>query len=1799
MPTDPTTPRRTSKNRRSAPVTTALLDAANLKGKGVSDLSSVQERIRQWQEQDPLPGSPPPACEPPLSDTENADAHASRDLKTADRTSKTPRKSTSGLADPLNKEALRRPRSSSTPRKRVVSDDHWKQKTAPRTKTPSGDGPSPASSLAKQRQASKVTDEKASRLRRTLANERLERADNFLAAYRENDQTKRTSTNSLPRSTKVFCDENAETSAAEGGSVIDQSLEGLRLKKAPRPSTSVERKERADRSETSSKLDEPRPRRSLYTETLAKPVAGDDISIDRRSTSIRSRKPGILGQAKDLFSRNPHLPPTSNRVPSIEAWLADQPDPFLDNDFATPEAAPQPDAEHSRPTSRDMPPPVEKPHKSRERVDVIETRREHGTDSQPGSHQTSTSKDRTGSKDVKAPTSIDNKGQGAQSVNKDSPQGEDSPIALRRRGAKSARKRVNSLPIKPDSRAVRTDHNEDQLGDLPLGTQSRESMANTHRASVEGELPSKAERLSTILSIETSKPATPSESGSQIVPNVEKTLKNTNVGNNSLFVGATRDMRNSIRSTRSSRSLKARMAVASLTEVLECLESDELRYMRELVTLVDGVIPVLLQCVLSKSDTAAAAGLFGATPGSEESDLTQPIVDMGVALERLKTLHKRLPTHDLNAFLSWAQSARRVYLEYLTAWRLGFQNVIVNLAPLNEQSLNEMNDGLSRDDNGDVVNSEGQKVDVAYLLKRPLVRIKNLAKLMKRLAEIKPSVRSSNAADEFAELLKVARRRSDEEQSRLQDEEAQNMDTTKTRDLTTLAALPGVTIPKYKRVKAAKDHFNLTLCHSSGQRLDCIVELILRDDGGDSSLQGDLLVCEVDKKDKWLLFPPLELDKVSARHGDNDCEVVVYVRGATCEFLVLQSDDVRAATEWVQMLGTNPAPPTLNRSLSFISRPGGEAILVEKTPVFGDRPLPSRPPFEDTQDMNVPIGEPSVIGSQAPERKLPVVEQKGFSGVGPSPTVISQTPSQSHVASQKEGRKTLPALPESPVRGASAFSAQEAAIETPKPALRRTKGISRKPYENSERVHSSPLVPTSATVSSPSTPVAGTRKLSRTDDASREWMSSPTIDSAQPDPNRRIPRKTVPAKPDIQGSDVSAEHQNTSSASKDHANISHTRSEHEMTPRQVSIREQWASLTGGKKSRTRASTNKISFSKYTIEQESSAHDDSASEDPPTPPKHRSRSASTLPSAVPQGRPDGRSTVVPFAQLKAEAARELAESLDRSSKTSNKDSRRRPSSPLKREYAPSVDSGILETDDESVASSSSESYDGTQQNKDRTHPIFPRFNAPPSASHAATSTLAPSNSASQGPYRQVPQAVSDSEGDRWKTIATVSYWGDKGAWVALRNAECSVVISPGLVEVYKMSAAHSKPEHNRSAAGGPDEERDELGIRPLLAFEVTPLVALHLGTGLDVNVRSPPTPRSIFQGHTTVLFRSRSPAECRELYLLMNHARMTNPTWEALSRARPEHNPELTFNTGRGTARHSRAGSRVGSFFKFGRRASYRAPSAFNGNSPSVAGASDTSAGSISSAINALRRLSGGSVFNLNRSSVLRKEGRAGPSGTASLYTSSSGGTGAVTGAGSGATSPAPSQLALNASAHSLGTSTAPGGMVNNIKMHLYMRALPDWNKMGAGLLSILPATLPATDAAENQATPTPSDPSPPATASGSRPQSALLMGPPTRPREPRLPSSYHTPHRVHGDGSERRVVVTAKVSGEVMLDVTLHESCFERVGRRGIALGVWEEHAEIMRTGGVVGGKNTTYLIQMKTEAEAAWVFNQVGRLRY
>ena len=195
----------------------------------------------------------------------------------------------------------------------------------------------------------------------------------------------------------------------------------------------------------------------------------------------------------------------------------------------------------------------------------------------------------------------------------------------------------------------------------------------------------------------------------------------------------------------------------TIPELVDEFVASEKGYMRELKTLVDDVIPVLLSTVLERADNHVAARQFGA--GALSGKLvnpTRPIVDMGIALERIKRLHEGIPKQDSDKLLRWAQDGKSIYEEYLRAWRMGFQDVIVTMAPAETDydldasgwdaesrrqlvsrlgsfadNLKDTNSNWQMPAIPDYKDEEEEKVDVAFLLKRPLVRLRILAKVLK------------------------------------------------------------------------------------------------------------------------------------------------------------------------------------------------------------------------------------------------------------------------------------------------------------------------------------------------------------------------------------------------------------------------------------------------------------------------------------------------------------------------------------------------------------------------------------------------------------------------------------------------------------------------------------------------------------------------------------------------------------------------------------------------------------------------------------------------------------------------------------------------------------------------------------------------------------------------------------------------------------------------------------------------------------------------------------------------------------
>lgn len=398
------------------------------------------------------------------------------------------------------------------------------------------------------------------------------------------------------------------------------------------------------------------------------------------------------------------------------------------------------------------------------------------------------------------------------------------------------------------------------------------------------------------------------------------------------------------------------------------------------------------------------------------------------------------------------------------------------------------------------------------------------------------------------------------------------------------------------------------------------------------------------------------------------------------------------------------------------------------------------------------------------------------------------------------------------------------------------------------------------------------------------------------------------------------------------------------------------------------------------------------------------------------------------------------------------------------------------------------------------------------------------------------------------MAAVFAWSNRGTWESLLSDECLLIVSPGLIEAYEMSVA--PPESEEGTPSKPNKGR------PMVALELTPLVPIRRGTAIDISIRSPPTERSKITWSNNIMFRSRSPDECETLYGLINASRINNPTYIALQNARgPFAEQRMPLESSNKSA--------GGMFGWPRRRKSYRA----SPSSPrSLAEHSESSVGTMSSAFSALKRFGNGSkMFSIARSTVTSRSGQP---EEGSLHSADTGAHSAASGIGRIAAA----------------IKGVDGIGLSNAKIRLYVRETQTkWRDMGAARLTIMPAT----DGSDGT---TPGTGRPPTSASSA------------------------TPRAVDSHEPRKRILIHGKTRNEVLLDVSLGESSFERVARTGIAVSVWEEKSAtnskdsifgaaggggMPERGGVTGGTYRIYMVQMKSEAEAAYTFGLVGKLKY
>ncbi|KIX07312.1 uncharacterized protein Z518_01965 [Rhinocladiella mackenziei CBS 650.93] len=1804
--------RRTSKNHRLEPRSSLKSpNVASNQATGLYDSASVQDRIRQWQAQGAANAPAPDAVSLRSIPTSECASTVSRPKSEyGDENGERP----GGRATEKETDEQYQARSSSTPRKRVISDGHWRTKKE--VEKQSHSKPLPRACPESTRYDLSYTSNQEKRQGR----QQSERHQNIEL---DREETTKLRSDNRARVAPVVSDEPVhapedQPPPYEVESHVDDAL-------ARHWTTESVISGDVDRNSDSSIQPEDNRgsnrKRSKYAEMLGRTTAAP-----RQGDLPRSKKGRLFGKTRDMFMKSETAPAANNRIPSIEAWLDEQPDPLVDD------------------VAQDELPPVEMPRPLRKRTHRKRSSAETSHLTDPNNIWASIQPHKESNFQECAGHNEPAKGEGMNTPDSDhdstpkvrksrrdgqnDPDG--SPSGLHRRGARIRRQR-ESLPKNPVAHPE-WPNLSDVLAQEPLdGNSEVKTVASPQRQSP----PPGTHRLSTIAFAETFKENGPIVSSHETTPKENHGLKRRFTTHEDLMSNLSLPRASkSRRSRRSRRNQPTAEQSNSAREVLEALVTDETRYGGELRTLVDGVIPVLLQCVLSKTDSAAATGLFTSSIAAHDNlSFTKPIIDMGIALERLRTLHNRIPFQNLDNLLNWAQTSQKAYRDYIQAWRLGFQDVIVNLAPLENSTSSA--EGMARDELGDLIDAEGKKVDVAYLLKRPLVRVKALSKTFGQIRDQCDKPLAAQMADTYTELTAMAKRRHQEEQARLEDEAAASIDSTRARDIRTMAATAGVTVEQTRRVKA-RDFFDLTLYHSSGQRMDCGIEMIFRDNARGGPPGGDVLVCEVDDTGKWLLFAPVELTSISARRGEAGFDLVVMIRGRAGfgqewhELLALKTEDKEAVAEWMNMLGSNPLPPRLDRSPSFVKRPGpsiarssneGQSQAQEgKSQTINENPRP--------ENLDVPIGEPSLLGkssdlSRRSEHTKPLFDKSPprlnlGGGLASKPIPKYQIPS---VITSKRAAPSVVSSDRSTISDRSTkdtTTTSSSSSKTTSPKLgspseqRSSVGALRSPPQ--------PLIPESSRRGR-NLPIrdAGARDLPtprRTGNDSREWTGSPisreshspkgsmaeTQPTAQP--------QTIPAQSTLK--------QEMPQRPENFRALSSTPSRELPTVSKLRTQPQLPSPSSCEPVRTSPEAQKplpeseVKIRRSKRENKSPSRSQIFTEDVPTPPTQSPRQTRPLsasfgsqpfsPAAPPQVNPgvlQPRPNTRPVPELNPTPS------------PSDKTKKRRTSSPLKHEYAPSTSSdSSSDYDTESVSDSSSDtSEDLGSEAEDMPTPLVAitagerrasKHSQPPSSMQSTgTRTLAPSDSASQGPYRKVPASNAVPWHKKSKTIALICSWSDRGMWEQVHPDECSIVISPGLIEAFEMSAAHSDPHLSfgtRNSEDG-DPQTSSHSQQPLVAFELTPIVPLRRGTALDISIRSPPTANSKIRTTNNIMFRSRNPEECEALYGMINWARCNNPTYIQLQNARPNRQPSVTFAVSQD--RHGR--SKSSSWFSFGsqKKSSYRASSA---PTPASVDMSVESSGTMASAFSVLKKFGASSAFNLNRSSVVRRNGSGGTGG--SLYSSSSG-----TGAGSGSSTPVPSQLGFvpgkdgpNVPSTSAEAASG-GGMVNNMKIRLYTRKGQHWENLGSARLTVLPAPTGAADSGPTTPNRTGNlaEPSPPATpAHGRSPSHLSPIGQPGQTRAPGLPSSSHTPHRIHGNGREKRILITKNKDRDiVLLDSVLGESCFERIMQTGVAVKVWNADDVIAETGGVTMGKEKVYMMQFPGTREAGWVFGLCGTYRY
>ena len=1442
-------------------------------------------------------------------------------------------------------------KAATTPKKRVVSDGHWRRDRSaskPQSGMPTPELESPPKPIT---------------IRRSVVNVGLKVPPSTQDFY---DEPEPDHVRRRPISSQGHARPRSREDR-DGTPDYEDSGTRLYIKRRPRSKTSVEDPKKAN-SEGSSLISGDLKSSStditVPSTPSAKEIKRKSATEPRERPSSRSLNNDEAAKGPDRRTRTPEdrkqpspkpepksQPAVAPIVPKvfggrIEGWLATTSDPF-----GEPSLAPEPLA------------PRKSPRKQASDQDVKSENK----------HRKSTTRKTRSRLDLKMPDAeeIISRSASPRSTGDDSEVSGASTPTLKRRGAR----RNTQSPIK--------DRGRHASSPLDTATVTSDDYSLSQPRSRSGQPLSDVGSMDTLTQSEVRKTA---PDGNH--PRRKHSEKRGLTKHSDLIsvLSMPREEKKGIASARSIRTQRVRSGAANAGDIMKEISTDELKYQRELRTLVDGVIPVLLQSVLSQKDSA---GKIQTSTGlsKDEPTVTQPIVNMGVALERLKTSHKRIPMHNSQDLVRWAQQTAKIYDDYLHAWRLGFEDLVVTLAPVEGAEKDRQPSIATKPGENAVASpeSDGERVEVAYLLKRPLVRLKYLARGFKSISQINPSPLAEEMATRYQKLVQEARDRSNDERARLEDEAAAAIDPSRSRDLRNLAPLSGVRIDPTRCVRA-RDYFDMDLRHSSGQQLTCRIEIIIRDDAPARGNSTDLLFCEVTSTGRWLLFPPVLTSMVSVRPSRQVGALVLMVRGFQAqgkewrELMSLRTEDDDALDEWMDMLPESPVPPGLMKKSSF--------DMLRGPIMSGALPISPPSPEPNAKDVDIPIGE------RAKESARMWDNSDVNSIMGDDERV--NTPLRRSKA-HRHRMSPLSPPPRDDSQGSDLTYAWERKDDRPRPASTYTASIDERPktsYTRSTTDYTPSILSRSTTDYTESSGyTTGKKDYSVWLPSSQNNSSDESGSDEDYEPRARRPvlrRKT------------------SSVPSMELPTINKTR----YMPEQDSHREPQSYETPRKRSSHRRAES-TPVASLAAEREPTSAPAKMQDRRTTPPKDSERSR--------KSGGNSRPTSMGFKTG-------LIPSLTPNFLKKN----RRSSSPLKHEYAPSSESESFtesdytdyEHDDESVTSESSAGDEQVSTIGElKTFPNLGGYQpmaqaSPPDTQYSPSDpSLAPSQSASQAPYRTVPTYDDNAS----SVVASIFAWVDSGLWDSMHPEECFVVVSPGLIEAFDLSQAQSAP-------GDEHKSPSSRGVKPLVALELTPLVPLRRGTALDISIRSPPTANSLYKPGSNIMFRSKSGEECEELYYLINRARINNPTYIALQNAR---GPMQQSNWGEAMDRRNQARTSASWWNLNSKKGStYRS----KGSRRMSTAGTESSIGTMNSAFSALRRFSGSGnrLFNIAKSTITSKEGP----GSRSTYSDS---------LSSGAVTP----MGIDPR---LGT---PLGLTD-MKIRLYLRETPSkWRDMGSARMTIV------------------------------------------------------------------------------------------------------------------------------------------------